>query len=79
MQFTFERRYITVLFKVRFNADTKWHYQEWHNKEGMLFTILIESFKFEDEDEKEDEINFKFFSRTLKNIYPGIFLEHLFY
>ena len=45
----------------------------------MLFTILIESFKFEDEDEKEDEINFKFFSRTLKNIYPGIFLEHLFY
>ena len=45
----------------------------------MLFTILIESFKFEDEDEKEDEINFKFFSRTLKNIYPVIFLEHLFY
>ena len=31
----------------------------------MLFTILIESFKFEDEDDKEDEINFKFFSRTL--------------
>lgn len=54
-----------MLFKVRFNADTKWRYQEWHNKEGMLFTILIESFKFEDEDEKEDEINFKFFSRTL--------------
>ena len=58
VQFTFERCYITVLFKFRFDADTKWDYQEWHYKKGMLFTVLIESFRFEDEDDKKDEIWF---------------------